>query len=483
MKNVKRKMGGMAAAVTVMVIAATVLINVLAGLLTERFFLNLDLTPERQFDLSEDTVKILTDLPGEAVIYLLLDETEARSLPLEDTYGLKLVELLEKYSTLSGGKVSLRFLDPLLNTDIPQQFGVAQVNRADILVQGANRTKKIAFSELFSVSEEGQLTGYRFEQALTSAMLYVMAELVPQVIFTEGHGEPSMTASTTTAAVSVLSGMFSQNGFSTQSMNLGAQDLPEDAAVVVVTFPSTDFTDEEIAKLDAFVKRGGSVIYLTATERNARITSWLAEWGLQLEDTIIMDDVQRLNNSMYVIPEIAEHEIFSSVGTSGMPLLQIPRGVRTLFSQRGEMTVEALLTTSRYSFGRSLGSENTVVERSDDDIAGPFTVGAMTSHRIVDNNTGVSTYGRVIVLPYTLSADSSLQRYTYLNNDITGAVVRYVTPSQAASGLVIPSKTLVNRLMNLTGIPGIVISVLLVLVLPLALFTIGLVLWLRRRRL
>lgn len=483
MKSVKMKMGGMAAAVTVIVIAAVILINVLAGLLTQRFFLSLDLTPTRQFDLSDETISILSDLPGDAVIYLLLDENEARTLSTDTTYGLKLVELLEKYCALSNGRVTLRFTDPLLNTNLSEQFGVGSVQRADILVQGARRTKHITFADLFSVSEEGQLTGYRFEQVMTSAMLYVMAEIVPEVVFTEGHGEASLTASSSTASVSLLSDMFTKSGFSAASVNLGIQDLPENTAVVVVTVPSTDFADEEIAKLDAFVKRGGVVLYLTATEHNTRLTSWLAEWGLQLEDVIIMDEVERMSNPMFVIPSITDNEVFSSVSASGMPLLQIPRSVRILFGQRSDITTVSLLETSRYSFGRVLGSENTATERAEDDPAGPFTVGAMSSYRLYDSQTGVSTYGRIIVLPYTMSADSSLQLYTYLNNDLTGAVVRYITPSQAASGLIIPSKSLVNRVMTLTGIPGIVISVLLVLILPLGIFATGLILWLRRRRL
>lgn len=49
--------GGMATATTAVAIAVVVLINVIAGILNERFPFNIDLTPDKLFTLSEGTAR------------------------------------------------------------------------------------------------------------------------------------------------------------------------------------------------------------------------------------------------------------------------------------------------------------------------------------------------------------------------------------------------------------------------------------------
>lgn len=489
MMNTNRlKMGGMAAALTAIVIAAVILVNMLAGMLTDRFFLKLDLTASKLFELSEESAEILRDLPGRATIYLLMNELDAADLPRYiasniGIEGLDLVALLEKYSSLSGGKVTLRYLDPTLNPTIREDFNVGNVSRADLLVQGeeTSRVKHIPFTDLFEVSDAG-LQGYRAEQTLTGALLHVLAEYVPRAVFAEGHGMLPTEFVSSGASLAMLYDLFEKGGFSTSAVNLADADLPPDTHLVVVACPSTDFTQEEIAKLDDFIKSGGNVLYLASYERNANLGGWLTEWGVKMEDHFILDDIERTSNPTVIIPLINAHEMFNSVGNHSYPWTQLPRALTIAFAERGSVTVQGVLGSSPYSYGRLIDSDNPSIERTEEDASGPFIIGTVSTYRTYDKNTAVPTDSYLVVLPVSLCFDYVLSTYAYLNNDMTGGIVRYLTPADISSGLVIPSKALANPILTLTGIPSLAVSVFLVGILPPGLFVMGLIFWRKRRK-
>ncbi|MCL2030790.1 MAG: GldG family protein, partial [Oscillospiraceae bacterium] len=426
------------------------------------------------------------DLPEPVVIYLLMSELEAADLPRYITgtigvEGLDLVALLEKYTALSAGKVTLRYLDPTLNPDIRERFGVGNISQGDLLIEGPGRVKHILFSDLFNVSDQG-VQGYRAEQALTGAILYAIAEFVPVAVFAEGHGMLSPEPSYNGASLSMMRELLEKSGFSTRTQNLALEDIAEDARLLVIAAPTTDFTQEEIARADEFLKSGGSVLYLTGNERNANLGGWLAEWGVQIEDYIIMDEVQRIGDPRFVVPLLNAHDMFNSVGSHSLPLLQIPRALHLPFAERGGLTVQGVLATSQYSYGRLIGSENTEIDRAAEDVSGPFVVGAVSHSRTYDRNTAQATDAYLVVLPHTLCFDIILSYYAYLNNDMTGAAVRYLTPADLSSGLVIPSKALSSPLLTLTGMPSLITGIFLVGVLPPGIFVTGLVFWRKRRK-
>jgi hypothetical protein len=481
MSNMKLKMGGMAAVVTAIVVAGVILINMLAGMLTDRFFLKMDLTATRLFDISGESAMILRDLPEQATIYMLMNELGAAN-ELSSSTGLDLVSLLEKYVSLSNGKITLRYLDPTLNPNIREQFGLASVARGDIVIEGPNRVKYVSIVDTLDLTDGNAIQGYRAEQALTGALLHVMAETVPGVVFAEGHGMLPADAISSGVSLGMLREMFEQSGFSSSTLNLAMNEIPEGTHVVVLACPMTDFTHEEITKLDEFIKSGGNVLYLSERERNANLSGWLLEWGIQMEDFFVMDEVERISNPLFVIPLINAHDMFNSVGVHSLPLVQIPRALRLAYTERGSVTVQGVLGTSQHSYGRLIDSENSAIDRAEDDAAGPFIIGAVSTYRTYDSRTAQATDSHLIVLPYSLSFDFILSYYAYLNNDMTGALVRYLTPTDMTSGLVIPTKALYNPILTLSGIPSLMTSIFLVGVLPLGIFVAGLMFWRRRRK-
>ena len=61
-KSRKFKYGTLATIFTVVFIVAIVLVNVLVGYLTDRYVLEIDMTSESLFEISEDTMEVIDDL-------------------------------------------------------------------------------------------------------------------------------------------------------------------------------------------------------------------------------------------------------------------------------------------------------------------------------------------------------------------------------------------------------------------------------------
>ena len=77
-----------------------------------------------------------------------------------------------------------------------------------------------------------------------------------------------MVTSENTTKVSLLTGhneydaasvteLLGQNNYTVKSQNIGTEAIDPEADAVIIYGPSTDYSPEEIEKLDAFLQNGG----------------------------------------------------------------------------------------------------------------------------------------------------------------------------------------------------------------------------------
>ena len=120
-KSRKFKYGTLATIFTVVFVVAIVLINILIGHLTDRFVLEIDMTSESLFEISEDTMEVLDDLAEPITITVLAEETNYRDSAelLSNIY-----EILQRYEALAAGKLTVRYINPNVNPKIVEQYDV-----------------------------------------------------------------------------------------------------------------------------------------------------------------------------------------------------------------------------------------------------------------------------------------------------------------------------------------------------------------------
>ena len=102
------KHGTMATALTAVFLVAVVLVNVLVGILGERFpSINLDMTKNSENSLSEEAAEIVDEVEEPTEIYIMLDEDTAESNSMYQTVVSIASRMVERNSN-----ITLQFKDP-----------------------------------------------------------------------------------------------------------------------------------------------------------------------------------------------------------------------------------------------------------------------------------------------------------------------------------------------------------------------------------
>ncbi|MDR0248060.1 MAG: GldG family protein [Oscillospiraceae bacterium] len=458
---------GAAIAFVAVAVAAFVLLNVLAGMLTERFYLKADITSFDLYTVTDVTADTLRDLPFGITFSFLLSENSAM------TQARELTEFMRKYESLSGGLVKLQFLDINLNPGLREQYGLtSNVAMGDVLVTGeggAKRTRHIPIADMF----DSAASGFLGERMLTNAILNVTAEYLPSVAIIRGHGEE-------TDGLDELRTLYTDAGFQVYEINLITEEIPADTEILVIAAPSAEYSAPEIEMIDTFLNGSkGSLIYLTHNERSESLRRYFNEWGIRLEDSFVLDSLFNWGGQReQVVPLPTQHEMFASLPRNTYGIAFLPRVLS--LTEKPSVTAETLIASSSSSYARAFDSDNKTVAQDDDDAVGPFDLAVMSTVSTFSNETYTYEYATVVVMPLYMMDSLFLPAGGYLNRDIAASLISYLSP--AAKTVNIPARTLEDTPLSLFGIPGIVIIGLLVVALPLTIIVGGLVVWLRRRR-
>lgn len=425
--------------------------NVLAGVLTDRFGLRLDLTDKQLYTLSADTLEVLPLTEGPVVIRVFNSETDV--LPL-------LRETLSRYALSGGGKVSVQYIDPYAHPDQVSEY-TAQgyvVAENTIAVQGERCCRVIQLDELFETDADGNVTHLKIEQALTPAILFASRSEPRPMQFIEGHDE-SYSAS--------LAALFTQNNYSVGRVTLSVQS-PE-AGLLVLANPQRDLEAGEISKLDAFLNDGGDMlVFLSQVSASLpNLRAFLNEWGIDVTDTAVAETLQYVDaNPLAIVPVYASHPINRLfVNTRLYPVLTHTVALNQLYTRNGTVSTAKVL----YSSDRAFAESGTSAEP-------PFVL-SLTSEKALQGKKA-----RLFVSGSSgLYADSLMQTSSYANMDFIAQAIAWCADEPDAVS--IPVRDVQRIPLAVTAGQLTTISVAVVLLPSVLLLVIGGMVVYRRRRL
>ena len=441
--------------ILVAVLCLFLLINLFFSLAAERWDLRFDTTDARLYELSGETRAAVEELSAETTVYVL----EA-----EDEYPAVFRELLRRYSRLNP-LLQVRYMDPYENpvfVDTYRQQGIT-LEQADLLVAGQSGAKAIAYSDLLVYSGES-FAGIQLEQQVTSAILYVNAGSHASVLFTSGHNERSTQA---------LESVFTGNNYAVSTAvpdreAVGAADL------VVIACPTKDFSPEETAVLAEYLSGGGKVLAFFEPGVNdyANLSALLANWGFTLRDDVVFDSQYNVSGSaVNIVPLLTTHAINSYFENNRYPIV-MPSS-RSLELQTGTtgLSLSPLLMTSASGYAKE-GSAFTSGEQSEGDRTGNLVVAA-----IAERGDGAL----LVVGSRYLYADDVMETDSYGNRAFITQAADYLAGSGVSVS--IPAKRMGSPLLAVTGTQEILAGLILVVLIPLAVLTAGVVVFLKRRKL
>jgi len=490
----KLKKRGISLLITILFLASVILLNVFTGMLTERFFLKIDLTESGIYTLSDRAADFLSEVNETVDIIVLAEESSWRTSNAYET----LINILGNYSASSGGYIRVQYVNPDLNSFNGAKYNnslavlkaahpeLEDMTRNDIILLSERRAALIPFLDLFAQGLDNfgraGITGIRADQEIISALTYVLNEEIARIVFINNHQENTKE---------FMNVIFEWGGYVSSSINLVFEDIPKDTKVLVSAAPKFDFINEEILKLEEYLMLGGAFIYLYDPQLPALplFDKFLAEWGITIENKLIFDED-------YMIPElglIATHVVSGSLPSTRdaerrtsrfePPLgIFLPRPLSEV-PTRGDIFPEPLISTfSSSSYAKDISDGNiTTMERESGDEQGPFTI-AYNVRRLTRNADGVQVYANLIIAGANLFEDTFLSLYSdsFYNTDL---IIDLATDFNPFGGerVYIAAKEFGGSHMLVSSAGARVIFIVTVIALPLLIIAAGIYVWLKRR--
>ena len=182
-------------------LVAVILVNLIATSLTDKFDLNLDLTSNQLYQISDDTKSALSDLKDSVTITVLADEDDFK----KDTYYGTVYKLLNKYTQLAGDNLTVTYINPYTNPNAVSKYSnlASSITTGSVIVSCGDNTRVLNTSDFYSTEASSSysgyydVTGFQGEQALTSAILSVTSEETPGMYVLQGHNESISTSLST----------------------------------------------------------------------------------------------------------------------------------------------------------------------------------------------------------------------------------------------------------------------------------------------
>ena len=467
-KTQQVKYGGYATLITIAVIAGIILLNLLAG----QFPLQLDLTQDKLFSLSEQTIQFLETIKTPVKFYGLWQPGE------EDK---NLTDVINLY--LAANKnISFELIDPDRNPGFMVRYDRerAGIFRGSLIVEGEKAFRIITPLEMYDVSysQSGSstVTGMAIEHRITSALLYTATGEKAVVYELTGHSEIPLSD------VEMLDSIEREN-FTLKSLNLLLTAIPRDASVIIMNSPSRDFTIEEAEKILDYLEQGGSFMILA--DYNTRelfyINEVLASYALKFDYGIVHE-----TDPYYVAidprsewPDLSDHEITKPMADKRKTpvVLLEAMALSVLDAKRSTIQISLLMTSSASSFLRTNLDANSDTKLPAD-IPGPLALGAALIDPSWVEGSGPQTrivaIGAGSLLPlaaqgFDANRDLFLNSLNWLGNRTETISIR--------------SKNLMLLPIRITPVQLLLFGCLFVLIIPMSFFIIGLITWLKRRHL
>lgn len=459
-KNIAFKGGSYAIVLTCIVLALLVVVNLLAGALPANLT-KLDISSSKLYSITSNTKAVVNALEQDVTIYRIVQSGK------EDDV---IDNLLAKYESLSD-HIEVVKRNPDVYPAFARQYTDETVSNNSLVVVSGEKYRYVPYSDIYvsqdSAYSYSYTTSFDGEGAITSAIDYVVSTQLPILYTLEGHGE--------TALPDTFASQLEKENVETESLSLlNVDEIPEDAAALMIHAPASDISEEEAKMLSEYVKSGGKLLILAGPVADGELTNLygiLSDYGVSAVQGIVSesDRSHYAFQAPYVLlPDLGDSDITAPLAEKNyMAIVPIAAGLQI----SGDSAV-SLLNTTDSAYSKIAGYQQTTYEKEDGDIDGPFSLGV----DIQDHSSG-----RIIFFTSSYLLDDMYNAYSSgANNDmVMNALSALMGDRQAMS---IRSKSLNYNYLTISESAASTIKLVMIGLVPLCYLAMGVVTVLEKRR-
>lgn len=470
LKTRQTKYSAFAVLYVVVIVALLTVINIFA----DRYNKSYDSTANKQFSLSDQTVKIVKGLKTDTQFTYFGPQSEFNAA--RDT--------LDRYSSLSP-KVHVSYIDPERKPQVAKAAGF-RTDSPVIIDTGSRREGAKSLTE----------------EEITGALIRSLKSGERSVCMLSAAGERSAEEQDA-GGYSLLKELLERENYKVRTESLSpaanAADKPltlgqqqpsptvaiaKDCSVLVIAGPKSDYPSAVVAAIEKFVEEGGRALILLDTPlrlgstepptENEEFLKLLSKWGVSPEKDLVLD-LSGFGQLLSLGPEVPFILKYESHPIT-QPLTRIPTAYPLARSLDTKSTDKTTVTTLVATTENSIGTENIGLRGAVDPKKGkkgPLTIAAAGTYKN-------SPQGRFVVIGTSLAAQNSIVGSRPLGNrDLMVNIVNWLSSDEDL--ISIRPKSREDRPLNLTTQRLNIVFWLGIVVFPLAVVGAGLATWWKRR--
>lgn len=412
-----------------------------------------DLTQAGRNTLSAATLDVLRqlDAPVRIIAYAMSRDTRG------DNVHHRIENFLRPYRRVMPA-MSLTLVDP---REQPKAAAAAGVRApVELVVEYKQRTE--------------HLTDFT-EQAFANLLMRLVRGAERLVLWLDGHGERKLSGGAN-HDLGDFGRQLLQKGFRLNSVNLAvAQDMPANAALLVIASPQTEMMAVEVQKIRKHIAEGGNLLWLIDPEPLRGLQAVAEQLGLVLMPGVVVDPRA---NEFRASPAFAvgtaagysPHAVTASLGLN--TLFPYSRQIGTIESDEWRATpLVEVAPRGWVETGRLDGAPTFDRER---DIPGPVTIAVALERLISDKTQRVVVFGNASFLSNTYVGNGG-------NLDLGVNTVNWLVGDDDL--ITIQPRPSADSRLEIGQFGLYLIAFTFLFVLPLGFVITGAVIWWRRRRL
>ena len=359
--------------------------------------------------------------------------------------------------------ISLTLVDP---RDDPKRANAAGLRSPnELVIEYKKRTEHLPLGEFN-------------EQNFVNVLIRLSRTSNAVVYWLDGHGERKLDG-VANHDLGEFGRQLQLKGYKLSSLNLSiAQDVPRNAAALIIASPQTDLQEAEVATIRRHVEAGGNLLWLIDPEP-LRGLEPIAEWlGLVLTPGTVIDTAVKPRSGPPILAvgsNYARHPVTGAFRLN--TLFPGSRQIGTVEpSEREGWRITPLIEVAQRGWVETGKLDDKAVFDKDRDFPGPVNVA--TAFERTTNGTAGDRQQRVIVV-----GNGNFLSNAFLGNG--GNLQLGVALLSWLSGddkfVSIPPRPAADVQINIDQMTLYLIAFTFLLVLPLAFAITGVVVWWRRR--
>ena len=478
-RNTKR--GAASIAVTILVIAAIVLLNIVTGTLSTRYSLYADMTSNGAYRLQDATARFASTVEKDTDLYVLANENVFEGY---GDYYVQANRLIRQLSE-SSGHINLKYIDLTTNPTFPAKYPDVDWSKSHLcLVVCGDRYRIIDAEDMFDYELDSStytyvVTDQHIEQALASAIMNVTSDNLTKVSLLTGQQEEDMTP---------FVNLLTNNAYDVQTLDLVTGSIPYDSEFLIIYAPAVDIDEDMTDIINKWLDNNGQyghhLIYFPSDKHDTaeypNLNSIVESYGMSVSFGYIYETdpnykASTLNTALCSRFLYAEDD---NTFTKDLPNPDIP--VYLYYTMPIEITdssaAKPLLTTSEKAFFGPMTDEV-----SEDFTPEYTTLNGAAIGRKSDGGLDGSSSSVVVIGSYDALSEGFLKYNSYNNAAYFVNIFNTLSESESA-GVIIEGKKLDSNQLGAGSTASVLfISVLVRWIIPFGVLAAGLIIFFIRR--